>query len=128
MRRFTIAFASMLVLLLGFAASASAQDIDCGEISYERAQEILAQDSNDPNDLDRDNDGEACEGNASGGGSGTGSGDGSGDSDDTTTALPSTGSGPMADTTGASASLFGALAALLAVGAFTLRRAGFGRF
>jgi hypothetical protein len=123
MRRLTIAFASMFVLLLRFTVSASAQDIDCPGLSFEEAQAILAQDSNDPNGLDRDNDGVACENNARDGGSQ------SGDSDDAeTTALPSTGSGPMADTTGASASLFGALAALLAVGGFTLRRAGFGRF
>lgn len=38
-------------------------DINCPEVSYERAQQILAEDSSDPNNLDGDNDGEACEDN-----------------------------------------------------------------
>ncbi|MFC5065257.1 hypothetical protein [Actinomycetospora atypica] len=38
-------------------------DVDCPEVSYERAQQILAEDSSDPNNLDGDNDGEACEDN-----------------------------------------------------------------
>ena len=38
-------------------------DIDCPEVSYDRAQQILAEDRSDPNNLDGDNDGEACEDN-----------------------------------------------------------------
>lgn len=38
-------------------------DINCPEVSYDRAQQILAEDRSDPNNLDGDNDGEACEDN-----------------------------------------------------------------
>jgi hypothetical protein len=48
-----------------FAPAAVAQDVDCPELSYEEAQAILASDPSDPNRLDADNDGEACEQNAS---------------------------------------------------------------
>jgi hypothetical protein len=36
-------------------------DVDCTEVSDARAQEILNADRNDPNNLDEDNDGVACE-------------------------------------------------------------------
>lgn len=36
-------------------------DVDCDEVSDARAQEILDADRNDPNNLDDDNDGVACE-------------------------------------------------------------------
>lgn len=109
MRRFTIAFASLLVLLMGFTVSASAQDINCPGLSFEEAQAILAQDPNDPNGLDRDNDGVACENNASDGGSQ------SGDTDDTeTTELPSTGVGSsLTEADGQSAGLYLGLSMLL---------------
>jgi len=108
-RRFTIAFASLLVLLMGFTVSASAQDINCPGLSFEEAQAILAQDPNDPNGLDRDNDGVACENNASDGGSQ------SGDTDDTeTTELPSTGVGSsLTEADGQSAGLYLGLSMLL---------------
>jgi len=48
-----------------FAPAAVAQDVDCPELSYEEAQAILASDPSDPNRLDADNGGEACEQNAS---------------------------------------------------------------
>src|SRR5215207_2284986 len=51
--------------MLVFAPAALAQDVDCPELSYEEAQAILASDPSDPNRLDADNDGEACEQNAS---------------------------------------------------------------
>jgi len=51
--------------MLVFAPAAVAQDVDCPELSYEEAQAILASDPSDPNRLDADNDGEACEQNAS---------------------------------------------------------------
>lgn len=38
-------------------------DINCPEVSYDQAQQILAEDPSDPNNLDGDNDGEACEDN-----------------------------------------------------------------
>jgi len=47
--------------MLVFAPAALAQDVDCGELSYEEAQAILAADPSDPNGLDGDNDGEACD-------------------------------------------------------------------
>ncbi len=112
MRRFTIAFASLLVLLMGFTVSTSAQDIDCPGLSFEEAQAILAQDPNDPNGLDRDNDGVACENNASDGGSQSGDTD---DTDDTETSeLPSTGVGSsLTEADGQSAGLYLGLSMLL---------------
>ncbi len=68
MQRLVLALVSVLTLTLSFAMTASAQDVDCPEISYERAQEILREDPSDPNRLDADNDGEACEENARSGG------------------------------------------------------------
>jgi len=142
MRRLTIAFAAMLVLLTGLTASTSAQNRNCDDFATQaEAQANLDANPNDPNDLDADDDGIACEtgvggggsgsGSGSGddgGGSGSGSGSGSGDDGGASTELPNTGSGPSAKTAGLSASLFGALALLLAVGAFTLRRSGVDRF
>ena len=55
-----LAMAGILVL----TPAALAQDVDCPELSYEEAQAILAADPSDPNRLDADNDGEACEQNA----------------------------------------------------------------
>lgn len=110
---------ALLFALIGFgslAAAAGAQDIDCPELTFEEAQDILAQDPSDPNRLDGNNDGIACEDSVSGGGdSGSGSdtddaadddsddagsgddgeSDGSGDGNETT-ALPETGTGPVA--------------------------------
>ena len=39
----------------------AAEDVDCDEVSDERAQEILDADKSDPHNLDDDNDGIACE-------------------------------------------------------------------
>lgn len=39
----------------------AADDVDCDEVTDARAQEILDADKSDPNDLDDDNDGIACE-------------------------------------------------------------------
>lgn len=134
MRRIAFALFAALSLLFGLSVSTSAQDVDCDEISYEEAQQILAQDANDPNDLDRDNDGEACDSNAPGGG-GTNSGgdtgtvgeDGSasGDSGNGATELPNTGTG-TALTTGSSAALFGVMAVVaLIVGGIARRSPSF---
>ena len=41
-------------------------DVDCPELTYDEANAILAWDRSDPFRLDRDDDGEACEGNAHG--------------------------------------------------------------
>ena len=56
----TAALAAMLVL----APVALGQDVDCPQLSFEDAQAILAQDPSDPNRLDADNDGIACDDNA----------------------------------------------------------------
>ncbi len=42
---------------------ASFHDLDCGQLSYDEAQAVLASDPSDPNHLDGDHDGEACERN-----------------------------------------------------------------
>lgn len=41
-------------------------DVDCGDVTYDEAQAILAYDRSDPFNLDGDNDGEACEDNGHG--------------------------------------------------------------
>jgi len=50
--------------MLIFAPAAVAQDVDCPELSFEEAQAILAADPSDPNRLDADKDGTACDNNA----------------------------------------------------------------
>jgi hypothetical protein len=68
-----IAAMAAATLSFGLASVGGAQDVDCPGLTFEQAQEILRQDPSDPNDLDRDNDGVACEANQPGGG-GTGGG------------------------------------------------------
>jgi hypothetical protein len=48
------------LLIVGPAAAAQ-QDLDCADLTYEEAQAELSRDPSDPHDLDRDNDGEACD-------------------------------------------------------------------
>ncbi len=60
-----------MVAALVFAPAAMAQDVDCPELSYAEAQAILAEDPSDPNGLDDDNDGEACDANAGDGSTAT---------------------------------------------------------
>lgn len=107
MRRVVLALFTAFALLSGLTVSASAQDVDCPDLSYQEAQDILAQDPSDPNRLDADNDGIACETNA-GGGSDEGTSDDSGSDDGTTgdsgseddvetSDLPEVGTGPAAD-------------------------------
>lgn len=123
MRRIILVSASLLALLFAFTTTTSAQDIDCPGLSFEEAQAILAEDPSDPNGLDRDNDGIACENNASDGGTQ------SGDTDDTdTTELPATGVGTMASMTSSVASLLGVMALLITISAATVRRSYLGRF
>ena len=43
------------------APSPASADIDCGDVSPSRAQELLDEDPSDPNNLDGDSDGQACE-------------------------------------------------------------------
>jgi len=64
MRR-TSATAGVLVtaaLSLGLSGTAHAQDLDCSDFATQpEAQAVFNQDLNDPNNLDADNDGIACE-------------------------------------------------------------------
>lgn len=124
MRRMTLALLVLFSLAFGMTNSVAAQDINCPEVSYERAQEILAQDPSDPHGLDADNDGEACENNARGGGGTTDGDTDDGDAED----LPTVGSGPMTGTDNFAASVAGASALLLAGAALAIRRTAIGRF
>jgi uncharacterized protein YabE (DUF348 family) len=45
------------------AYSGYGSDIDCSDVTWDEAQQILADDPSDPNNLDGDGDGEACEWN-----------------------------------------------------------------
>lgn len=53
----------VLVFLMGWGAGAdSERDLDCVQFRYqEQAQAVLDRDPSDPNKLDRDHDGIACE-------------------------------------------------------------------
>ena len=51
---------SMMALVL-YAPAAMAQDVDCPQLTFEEAQAILAADPSDPNRLDADGDGIACD-------------------------------------------------------------------
>jgi Excalibur calcium-binding domain len=62
------AFAGVGTLTFGLVSVGGAQDVDCPGLSQEEAQRILDQDPSDPNRLDADHDGVACEANSSGGG------------------------------------------------------------
>nr|MDQ3692169.1 excalibur calcium-binding domain-containing protein [Chloroflexota bacterium] len=68
MVRLTVALFVALTLALGFSTATLAQDIDCGEITGDEADQILAADPSDPNGLDGDNDGFPCENNPRSGG------------------------------------------------------------
>ena len=71
MRRSTTAAAGVFItaaLSFGFSGTASAADLNCSDFAtQEQAQAVYTQDPSDPNDLDRDNDGIACESSPSGG-------------------------------------------------------------
>jgi len=55
-------------LSFGLSGTAHAQDLNCSDFAtQEEAQAVYNQDPSDPNDLDRDDDGIACESLASGG-------------------------------------------------------------
>ncbi|MCW2677503.1 MAG: uncharacterized protein JWR70_2543 [Modestobacter sp.] len=71
MRRRTTAAAGVLItaaLSFGFSGTAGAADLNCSDFTTQaEAQAVLDQDRSDPNGLDRDKDGIACETLASGG-------------------------------------------------------------
>jgi len=65
----TAAAAAVLAAALCFplAGVAAAQDLDCANFQTQaEAQAVYNQNPSDPHDLDRDNDGKACEGNPPG--------------------------------------------------------------
>lgn len=71
MRRILVsAFLFAFLIFGGLAGSAAAQDLDCADFSTQgEAQDNLNANPGDPNGLDRDNDGIACETLPGGGGS-----------------------------------------------------------
>lgn len=71
MRKVLLLATLCMVAAMVFAPAAFAQegDIDCDDVTYGEAQLILGEDPSDPNGLDDDNDGEACDANAPEGGS-----------------------------------------------------------
>lgn len=71
MRRLLLLAALSMVATLVFAPAVLAQDVDCPQLTYAEAQAILAEDPSDPNGLDADNDGEACDENAGDGSTAT---------------------------------------------------------
>ncbi len=94
MHRFPLAALVIVTMLASLTISATAQDVDCADLTYEEAQDILAADPSDPNELDPDDDGVACESSPSGGG------DASDDSNETgdqaeSTLEPGSGSGDL---------------------------------
>ena len=116
-------FLIVLALAAGLVAMtqmASAQDIyNCDDFTYqEEAQAVYDADTSDPNGLDGDNDGIACEALPSQ----PANGDDDGGADDA--ALPSTGQGPSATTGTPATWVFGlaALGAVLLASALALRR------
>lgn len=68
MRRSSLAVLVICTMLCGITVSAAAQDVDCDDLTYEEAQVLLENDPSDPNELDPDDDGIACESSPSGGG------------------------------------------------------------
>jgi hypothetical protein len=70
-RRLFLLTALAMVAALVVAPAALAQDVDCPELSQGEAQAILEADPSDPNRLDADNDGIACEDSAGGGDGGS---------------------------------------------------------
>ena len=64
MRKVLLLTALAMLGTLLFAPTVLAQDVDCPQLTYAEAQAILAEDPSDPNGLDDDNDGEACDSNA----------------------------------------------------------------
>jgi LPXTG-motif cell wall-anchored protein len=106
--RASLALLSLLAIgLFAMPSGAAAQDLDCADFSTQaEAQAELNSDPSDPNGLDADNDGQACED----GGAATSAADTSGSS---TTQLASTGSDIW---------ILGGAGLLALAGAFALRR------
>ncbi len=71
MRRLLLLTTLCMAAVAVFAPAAMAQDVDCPQLTFAEAQAILAEDSSDPNGLDADNDGTACDENAGDGSTAT---------------------------------------------------------
>jgi hypothetical protein len=107
--------------MVPLSGSAFAADQDCSDFdTQQEAQAVYDQNTSDPNGLDRDNDGLACENNASGSGSEAGDSDDDSDSGQVSH-VPSGG----ADTGGGSTAA-GGDTALLAGGGAVLAALGLG--
>jgi hypothetical protein len=61
MRRLVYVIALPMLVMMIFAPATIAQDVDCPQLTFEEAQAILAADPSDPNRLDADGDGIACD-------------------------------------------------------------------
>jgi hypothetical protein len=108
--------------MVPLSGSAFAADQNCSDFdTQQEAQAVYDQNTSDPNGLDRDDDGIACETNASGSGSGAGDSDDDSDSGQVS-AVPSGG----ADTGGGSTAAGGGDSALLAGGGAVLAALGLG--
>lgn len=95
MQRATISLCAAIALTLGLTASVSAAGHNCADYpTQEAAQAELDRDPSDPNNLDGDGNGIACEGNPSGGTS-TGGDTTGGDTTGTGGTLPASGIGPL---------------------------------
>lgn len=104
------------------SGSAFAADQDCSDFdTQQEAQAVYDQDTSDPNRLDDDDDGRACESLSSGSGSGAGDSDDESDSGQVSY-VPSGG----ADTGGGSTAAGGGDTALLAGGGAVLAALGLG--
>ena len=61
-RLFCLALSVAIMLMLASVASAQTVELDCVDFATQgEAQAVYDEDSSDPNDLDGDDDGEACE-------------------------------------------------------------------
>jgi hypothetical protein len=94
MLRFPLAVLIIVAMLAGLTISATAQDVDCADLTYEEAQDILAEDPSDPSNLDPDDDGVACESSPSGGDDES-SGSTETDAESESTLEPGSGSGDL---------------------------------
>ena len=131
MRKVSLLSLLAMLLMLAFSPTAWAQtDLDCEDFAtQEEAQAVLDQDPSDPNMLDADNDGIACEALPSGGGTAPGTTPPSGNQYETPeaaqptpgTELESGGNLPVLPDTGGLA-LAPILGALLVAGGLLLRR------
>jgi hypothetical protein len=113
-------FMFLVILAACFAHEAAAQDVfNCSDFTYqEDAQAVFDRDPSDPNNLDADNDGIACE-NLPSGGNGTTITTGTTTGTSTTLGTPSTTTGTTTGTTGTTTGTTGAPRAGTTTGSIT---------